>query len=76
MTQAGTGAEHIHLRLAEVMAQRRVTNEALAEQIGLSANQLSRAKNGAIKYIRLDTLARMCRELDCQPGDLLVYVEK
>jgi putative transcriptional regulator len=75
MTEAEPGTGRIHLRLAELMADRRVTNEALAEQIGLSPNQLSRAKNGNIKYIRLDTLAGFCRELKCQPGDLLTYVE-
>lgn len=63
----------IRIHLAELMARHRVTNEALAEAIGLSPNQLSRLKNGAVAFIRLTTLAAICTELKCQPGDLLTF---
>lgn len=63
----------IRIHLAELMARHRVTNEALAEAIGLSPNQLSRLKNGDVAFIRLTTMAAICRELDCTPGELLTY---
>lgn len=65
----------IQIHLAELMARHRVTNEALAEAIGISPNQLSRLKNVDVSFIRLTTLAAICRELKCQPGDLLTYIE-
>ena len=45
-----------------------------AKRIGLSENNLARIKTGHIKAIRWSTLEAICRELDCQPGDLLEYV--
>lgn len=65
--------EHIKINLAELMARHKVTNVALADAIGIRAKDLSRLKNGDISFIRLTTLAAICRELDCQPGDLLTY---
>jgi len=66
--------EELQVHLAEVMARRRVSNAALAEAIGISPNQLSRLKNGDVTFVRLETLKALCRELQCQPGDLLTYV--
>lgn len=66
---------HVHIRLAELMARHNVTVVALADAVGISVNNLSRLKNGDITYIRLDTLGAVCRELKCQPGDLLTYCE-
>lgn len=65
---------HIKINLRELMARHNVTNETLAPEVGLSTNQLSRLKNGDVSFIRLTTMAAICRELDCQPGDLLTYV--
>lgn len=76
MTQTEPGTDRIEINLARLMADRRVTNEALAEAIGVSPNQLSRVKNQAVEYLRLDTMVKLCRELKCQPGDLLTYVEE
>lgn len=72
-TETAQGAQ-VRIHLAELMARRRVTGTALADAIGLSTNQFSRLKNGDIAFIRLETLAAICRELQCQPGDLLTYV--
>jgi putative transcriptional regulator len=72
-TETAQGAQ-VRIHLAELMARRRVTGAALADAIGLSTNQFSRLKNGDIAFIRLETLAAICRELQCQPGDLLTYV--
>lgn len=72
-TETSQGAQ-VRIHLAELMARRRVTGAALADAIGLSTNQFSRLKNGDIAFIRLETMAAICRELQCQPGDLLTYV--
>lgn len=72
MTADGTDAR-VRIHLAELMARRNVTNVALADAIGISVNNLSRLKNGDITFIRLETMASICRELKCQPGDLLTY---
>ena len=74
MTAVGQDVEPvIRIHLAELMARHRVSNEALAETIGLSPNQLSRLKNGDVAFIRLSTMAAICRELRCQPGELLSF---
>lgn len=71
-TETGQGME-VRIHLAELMARHNVTNVALADAIGIRAKDLSRLKNGDITFIRLSTLAALCRELQCQPGDLLTY---
>lgn len=73
MTTTESTTVQIRIHLAELMARHKVTNEALAEAIGISPNQLSRLKNGDVSFIRLTTMAAICRELKCQPGDLLTY---
>ncbi|MDQ0141339.1 putative transcriptional regulator [Cupriavidus necator] len=45
----------------------------LAQRIGISEPNLSLLKSGKVKGIRFDTLERICKALDCQPGDLLEY---
>ncbi|MBQ8577726.1 MAG: helix-turn-helix transcriptional regulator, partial [Clostridia bacterium] len=46
----------------------------LAEKVGFTMANVSLLKNGKIKALKLSTLDRLCRVLDCQPGDLLEYV--
>ena len=58
-----------------MLVERKMTSKELAHRIGLSENNLSRIKTGNIKAIRWSTLEAICRELNCQPGDLLEYVE-
>jgi putative transcriptional regulator len=71
--EPGTTAPPIRIHLAELMARHNVTNVALADAIGIRAKDLSRLKNSDVTFIRLTTLAAICRELQCQPGDLLTY---
>ena len=66
----------IVVRLDVVMALRKVRGTALAERIGLTPANLSRLKTGQVKAIRFSTLEALCRELDCQPGELLEYVDE
>ena len=56
-----------------MLARRKMSSGELAEKIGLSATNLSILKTGKAKAIRMSTLELICRELNCQPGDLLVY---
>lgn len=56
-----------------MLAKRKMASKELARRIDLSENNLSRIKTGNIKAIRWSTLEAICRELDCQPGDLLEY---
>ena len=63
----------IRVRLDIVMAERRITGKALAAAVGITEQNLSLLRNGKVKGVRFATLAAICRELDCQPGDLLIY---
>ena len=65
----------IVLRLDRVLADRKMRSKDLAEKIGLSEVNLSRIKTGKVSAIRFSTLDAICRELGCQPGDVLGYVE-
>lgn len=66
-------AEAIEVALDELLATRGLTLTELAGRIDLTQANLSILKNGRAKAIRFTTLAALCRELDCQPGDLLRY---
>lgn len=63
----------INIRLAEVMAKRKVSLNELSEKVGITLSNLSILKNQKAKAVRLSTLAAICKALDCQPGDIIVY---
>ena len=63
----------ITVRLDELIASRGITMTELASRVGITLVNLSVLKNGRGKAIRFSTLSALCRELQCQPGDLLVY---
>jgi putative transcriptional regulator len=63
----------IMVKLDDLLYARRMTLTELAERVGLTLANLSILKTGKAKAIRFSTLAAICRELDCQPGDLLAY---
>ena len=64
----------IQINLDLVMAQKRISAGRLAELIDLAPANLSILKNNRAKAIRFSTLNALCRELDCQPGDILEYI--
>ena len=64
----------IVVRLDVMMAKRKMRGLELAERVGLTQANLSKLKTGRVKAIRFSTLEALCRELDCQPGDLLEFV--
>lgn len=61
----------IVVTLDVMLARRKVRSKDLAAAIGISEANLSLLKSGKVKGVRFQTLARICAELDCQPGDLL-----
>ena len=63
----------IILRLDRVMADRKISLNELAERVGISNVNLSNLKTGKVRAIRFSTLNAICRELDCQPVDILEY---
>ena len=64
----------IEIRLDLVMVQRKMSLTELSKRIGISMTNLSLLKTGKVKGIRFSTLEAICRELDCQPGDILEYI--
>ncbi len=63
----------ITVRLDDLLHARRMTLTDLSERVGLTLANLSILKTGKARAIRFSTLAAICRELECQPGDLLAY---
>lgn len=63
----------IILRLDRVMADRKMSLNELAKRVGISNVNLSNLKTGKVKAVRFSTLDAICKELDCQPGDILEY---
>ena len=59
-----------------MLARRKMSAGELAEKVGITPANLSILKNNKAKAIRFSTLEALCRELDCQPADLLEYVEE
>lgn len=65
----------IILRLDRIMADRKVSLTELSERVGISMANLSNLKTEKVRAIRFSTLDAICRELHCQPGDILEYDE-
>mgnify|MGYP001210821164 FL=1 len=65
----------IIIRLDRILADRKMKLNELARLIDLSPVNLSNIKTGKIKAIRFSTLDAICKTLECQPGDILEYVE-
>lgn len=65
----------IVINLDVVLAQRKMRSKELAGLIGITEQNLSLLKNGKVKGFRLETLDKLCRELNCQPGDILSWQE-
>ena len=63
----------IQINLDVEMAKKKISLTLLSKRIGISITNLSLLKTGKVRAIRFSTLAAICRELDCQPGDILEY---
>lgn len=64
----------ITVNIDVMLARRKMSSGELAEEVGISATNLSILKTGKAKAVRFSTLEALCRALDCQPGDILEYV--
>ncbi|MDF3059631.1 MAG: family transcriptional regulator [Rariglobus sp.] len=63
----------IIVNLDVMLATRKMRSNELAERLGITAQNLSVLKTGKARAIRFTTLAKICKELECQPGDVLEY---
>lgn len=66
----------IIVNLDVVMAKRKMSLNELSDKVGLTLSNLSILKTGKAKAIRFSTLEAICKTLDCQPSDILEYVEE
>ncbi|KAI4448485.1 hypothetical protein C823_003005 [Eubacterium plexicaudatum ASF492] len=63
----------IVINIDVMLAKRKMSVTELAGQVGITLANISILKNGKAKAVKLETLNKICRALDCQPGDLLEY---
>ena len=63
----------IYINLDMMLVKRKMTLSELADRVGITLANLSILKTNKARAIRFSTLAALCRELECQPGDLLEY---
>ena len=66
----------IEIDLDVMLAMRKMTSAEFAEKIDITPANLSILKTGKAKAIRFSTLEAICKTLNCQPGDIIKYVEK
>ena len=65
----------IIINIAVMLAKRKTSVTELSERVGITMANISILKNGKAKAIKLSTLNSICKALNCQPGDILEYVE-
>ena len=66
----------IIINLDVMLAKRKMRSNELDEKVGITTAKLSILKTGKAKAIRFSTLEAICKELDCQPGDIMEFVEE
>lgn len=66
----------IIVNLDVMMAKRKMSSQELAKKVGITQANLSILKTNKCKAIRFSTLEKICKKLDCKPGDILDYEEK
>lgn len=69
----GAAEPDLRVHLDDLLHARRMTAAELAERVGIHPNNLSMLRQGKFSMLRRTTLAALCRELECQPGELLTY---
>lgn len=63
----------IKIQLDRLLVERRMSLTELADRVGVTVANLSILKTGKARAVRFTTLYALCRELECQPGDILTY---
>lgn len=65
----------IVVNLDVMLARRKMRSRELAELVGITEQNISLLKSGKVKGVRFETLEKICQALNCQPGELLEYIE-
>lgn len=65
----------IRVNLDVELAKKKMSSSELAEKVGITTANISILKTGKAKAVRFSTLDAICKALDCQPGDILEYVD-
>ena len=65
----------IKVCLDKIMKERGISLNVLSEKVGITNFNLSKLKTGKVVAVRFSTLNEICRVLECQPGDILIYEE-
>ena len=65
----------IKVHIDRILVERQMSVTELSEKVGITMANISVLKNGKAKAIRFSTLESLCKALNCQPGDLLEYIE-
>ena len=65
----------IIINIDDMLAKRKMSVTELSERVGITMANISVLKNGKAKAVKISTLNSICKALDCQPGDILEYVE-
>jgi putative transcriptional regulator len=66
----------IIINLDVMLAKRKMRSNELADKVGITTANLSILKTGKAKAIRFSTLEAICRELECQPGDIMEFIDE
>lgn len=66
----------IKINLDKIMLDRQISSKELAQKVGITQANLSILKNQKAKGVRFNTLESICKILQCQPGDIIEYVEE
>ena len=69
----GPSERNINIRIDEILERNNMTMTELAEKVGITLANMSILKTGKAKAIRFSTLESICKELNCQPGDIITY---
>lgn len=64
----------IQINLDLMLVKRKMTLTELSEQVGITLSNMSILKTGRAKALKFETMNKLCRILDCQPGDLFEYI--
>ena len=65
--------DKIIVNIDVMLARRKMSVSELADRVGITVANMSILKTGKAKAVKVDTLCKLCKALDCQPGDLLEY---
>jgi len=66
----------VRIHLDRILLERKLSQKELAERIGITQANLNILKTGKARAIRFSTLEALCKELDCQPGDLIAFEDE